>query len=509
MEAMASSRADPQAGAAAPGGEPGRPAAGPAAGAAPAAATPAVPPAPAGAGPAASPAGTPAGAPGPAGPPGPSRTARLARFLVAASLGRRARAELAYCVLAVPLAAICFAPLIFILAPGLVLTASLVGSFAGLVLLSLASRASRRIGALHRWLAARLLSALVPAPAPFRPGRGVLGRIDARLRDAAGWRSAGYILLKLPLAVAMLYFSAFPWLLGLYYFTYPFWWLILPRAGRTAIGSPLPAGSVQVTNYAGALGICLLGIVVLLIAPWTTRLAVTADQWLIRGLLGRRSQAERIRELEATRAAAVDDSAALLRQVERNLHDGAQARLVALAMYLGRARSQLGTEGEPRDLDRARELLAAAHQGAKEALTELRDLARGIHPPALDGGLEDALASLAGASATPVRLRASIPQRPSPSIETIAYFCAAELLANVAKHSQASRAEVEVRVRRAGSAEHLVLTVTDDGAGGARSRPGGGLAGLAQRAATVDGTVTVASPLGGPTQVTIELPMQA
>src|SRR5262249_41681136 len=163
-------------------------------------------------------------------------------------------------------------------------------------------------------------------------------------------------------------------------------------------------------------------------------------------------------ELEATRAAAVDDSAALLRQVERNLHDGAQARLVALAMYLGRARSQLGTEGEPRDLDRARDLLAAAHQGAKDALTELRDLARGITRPARAAGLEDALASLAAASATPARLTVTVPQRPSPSIETIAYFCAAELLANVAKHSQASRAEVEVRVRRAGSAEHLVLT---------------------------------------------------
>jgi signal transduction histidine kinase len=438
-----------------------------------------------------------------------SRAARLAGLVLAAPLGRRARAEVAYCLLAVPVAAVCFAPLMAILVPGLALTASLIGSFAGLVLLSVAGRASRRIGGLHRWLAGRLLGARVLPPAPFQPGKGVLGRIDTRLRDPAGWRAVAYILVKLPLAFAMLYFSAFPWLLGLYYFSYPFWWLILPQAGRTAIGSPLPAGDVHITNYPQALGVCLLGIAVLLIAPWTTRLAVTADQWLIRGLLGRRSQAERIRELEVSRAAAVDDSAALLRQVERNLHDGAQARLVALAMYLGRARSQLGTAGDPPDLDRARELLAAAHQGAKDALTELRDLARGIHPPALDGGLEDALASLAAASATPARVTAAIPDRPSQAIETIAYFCAAELLANVAKHSQASRADVQASVRRSGQAEHLVLMVTDDGAGGARQRPGGGLAGLAQRAATVDGTMTVTSPLGGPTTVTIELPMRA
>jgi signal transduction histidine kinase len=463
------------------------------------------------------PSGSATGQPGTSGPPGAAaapgavrpRAAALARLVLTTPLTRRTRAEAAYWVLTLPLAVACFLPVVLILAPGLALTGSLIGAFAGLLLLGLATRTGRRMGTVHRWLAARLLGARVPAPAPFQPGRGVLGRLDTRLRDATGWRAVAYVLIKLPLAFAGLYFSAFPWLLGLYYLSYPFWWLVLPPPGRAAISTPLPAGSMRISSYPGTLAVCLLGVALVLLAPWTTRLAATADGWLIRGLLGRSGRTERIRELEASRAAAVDDSAAMLRQVERNLHDGAQARLVALAMYLGRARSQLGTAGEPPDVDRARALLAAAHQGAKDALTELRDLARGIHPPALDGGLENALASLAAASATPVSLTADIPARPSQAIETIAYFCVAELLANVAKHSRASRAAVQVSVRGRGSAEHLVLTVTDDGGGGARQRPGGGLAGLAQRAATVDGTVTVASPLGGPTAVTIELPMRA
>ncbi len=133
----------------------------------------------------------------------------------------------------------------------------------------------------------------------------------------------------------------------------------------------------------------------------------------------------------------MDDSAALLRQVERDLHDGAQIRLATLAMHLGMAREKLGDDGDPLDVAGARELVDAAHRGAKDALAELRDLARGIHPPVLDNGLADALATLAAGSAIPVELATDIPVRPTPAIETIAYFCAAELLANAAKHSLA------------------------------------------------------------------------
>ena len=176
----------------------------------------------------------------------------------------------------------------------------------------------------------------------------------------------------------------------------------------------------------------------LLAAPWVTRAVVSADRWLIRGLLGPGRLTQRLRDLEQTRALAVDDAAARLRRLERDLHDGAQIRLATLAMNLGMARKKLGDQGAVPDLAAVRELVGAAHGSAKDALAELRELARGIHPPVLDNGLADALASLAATSAIPAELAVSVPVRPTPAIETIAYFCAAELLANAAKHSQAN-----------------------------------------------------------------------
>jgi signal transduction histidine kinase len=214
----------------------------------------------------------------------------------------------------------------------------------------------------------------------------------------------------------------------------------------------------------------------------------------------------RVRELEQSRARLVDDSAARLRQIERDLHDGAQAQMVAAAMKLGLARDKLGgmVEGTaPSDLERVLELVAAAHRNAKEAIAALRDLARGIHPPVLDHGLGTAVATLAARSDVPVDLRVDLPKRPSAAIETIAYFCAAELLTNIAKHSGARHVTVELRYR---PRELLQLVVTDDGSGGARIDASGGLAGLAERVRTVDGMLQVSSPPAGPTVVTVELP---
>ena len=212
--------------------------------------------------------------------------------------------------------------------------------------------------------------------------------------------------------------------------------------------------------------------------------------------------AERARELQERRARAVDESAARLRRIERDLHDGAQVRLAALAMTLGEVKENLEqSSGDDRTLD----LVGAAHQNAKDTLAELRDLARGIHPPVLDRGLGPALGILAGTSAIPVALTVALTERPSPAIEAMAYFCTAELLANVTKHSGASH--VTINVAEPGSG--LVLTVTDDGDGGARLVPGGGLAGLLERVQTVDGRLEVDSPPGGPTIVTIELPRHA
>ena len=212
--------------------------------------------------------------------------------------------------------------------------------------------------------------------------------------------------------------------------------------------------------------------------------------------------AQRERELTERRARVVDEAEARLRGIERNLHDGAQVRLAALAMTLGEIKENLERSADPTGTI---ELASAAHRSAKETLAELRDLARGIHPAVLDRGLPAALAVLAEASAVPAVATVDMTRRPSPAIEAIAYYCAAELLANVAKHAGAGRASISVRELDG----RLVMRVTDDGVGGARLKPGGGLAGLDDRVQTVDGRLSLQSPPGGPTVVTVELPVRA
>ncbi|MGH3156781.1 MAG: histidine kinase, partial [Streptosporangiaceae bacterium] len=260
--------------------------------------------------------------------------------------------------------------------------------------------------------------------------------------------------------------------------------------------------------WGGRTVIGLAGAATLLAAPWVMRAMTAGDVWLMRGLLGPARLDERVRELEESRAHAVDDAVAALRQVERDLHDGAQVRLAALAMGLGMAKEKLGDDGQPvsaGQLANIRDLVGSAHHSAKEALVELRDLARGILPPVLDAGLADALATLAARSLVPVELDTDIRARPTPAIEAIAYFCAAELLANVVKHSGANKAEMSAVQRGAA----LRLRVSDDGAGGADPTSGTGLPGLVQRVRTVDGSLSLSSPEGGPTVVTVDLPLRA
>jgi signal transduction histidine kinase len=277
------------------------------------------------------------------------------------------------------------------------------------------------------------------------------------------------------------------------------------RLGPVPASTPFPGLLLRVATYPGTFVALAVGAAMVLASPWVARAVTSADRWLIRGLLGPGGLAQRVHDLEQTRARAVDDAAALLRQIERDLHDGAQVRLATLAMHLGMAREKLGDDGQGQDLKQARELVDSAHRVAKDALVELRGLARGIHPPVLDNGLADALGTLAASSAIPVELTTDIPARPTPAIETIAYFCAAELLANAAKHSSASRIEVRVTERDGA----LRLSVSDDGAGGADPARGSGLSGLARRVATVDGRLEIASPPGGPTRITAELPLRA
>ena len=416
-------------------------------------------------------------------------------------------------------AAIWLAELVSVLVTGSVRLAGnpsppvvLLAVLAALLLLPVlvATGAARRLGAGQRRLAARFLRDQVAAPPP-RPNRP--GGARGSLRDGPGWRAAGYLLVKLPVALLELFALGVFWAAGLVNMTYPFWWLSFRNHGQGVHLSPVPVVTpfdwfgqhhFQIATFPGTFAAFAVGAGMLLAAPWVTGAVVSADRWLIRGLLGPGRLAQRVADLEHSRALAVDDSAALLRRLERNLHDGAQIRLATLAMNLGMAKEKLGDDGEVPDAAAVRELVDAAHRGAKDALIELRGLARGIHPPALDNGLADALATLAADSAIPVELTIAVPVRPAPAIETIAYFCAAELLANAAKHSAAST----ITIRATGREDVLLLQVSDDGAGGADPARGSGLAGLAQRAAVVDGRLDITSPPGGPTRITVELPLR-
>jgi signal transduction histidine kinase len=236
------------------------------------------------------------------------------------------------------------------------------------------------------------------------------------------------------------------------------------------------------------------------------RAVAGADAALATVLLGpgRAQRLERrVADLARTRAELVAAADAERRRIERDLHDGAQQRLVSLAMNLGLARATLVDLPEP-----ARAAIAAAHDEATVALAELREFVRGLHPAVLDDrGLDAALSGLAARAPLPVRLHVDVPARCAPSIEAVAYFTVSEALTNVVKHAGASRARVSV-VR---TGDRLRIAVTDDGHGGAGigAGSGTGLLGLAQRAAAVDGTLTVDSPPGGPTAITVELPCES
>jgi signal transduction histidine kinase len=206
----------------------------------------------------------------------------------------------------------------------------------------------------------------------------------------------------------------------------------------------------------------------------------------------------RVEHLTTTRADAVGSQAAELRRIERDLHDGAQARLVAIGMTLGTIEHLM--ENDP---EGARQLLAEARQSSAKALQELRDLVRGIHPPVLaERGLGDAVQALALDSAQSTEVTVSLPARPEASVEAAAYFCVSELLANAAKHSGAQQVWVDILFR----AGQLRITVTDDGHGGAKPERGSGLRGIERRLGTFDGVMSLSSPLGGPTTITMELP---
>ncbi|MFD8686813.1 sensor histidine kinase [Streptomyces sp. NPDC059651] len=358
--------------------------------------------------------------------------------------------EIAHLLTNLPMAVAGFVYTVLMVSIGVGLAVTVIG----LPLLALGLKGARLLGRAERGRARGLLGLRIDEPSPMtgvRREEGFFAWLWSSLKDPVGWRAVLYCFIRLP-------------------------WGVVTFA------------------------VTLVSLFVLWpVLPYMARLMTNADRGMVRGLLSPSDELERrIAELESDRGVVVDTAAADLRRIERDLHDGAQARLVALAMGLGLAKEKLTDDPEA-----AARMVDEAHGEVKVALQELRDLARGIHPAVLtDRGLDAALSAIASRCTVPVTVRVDLPGRPAQAIEGIAYFTVSELLQNVSKHSGARAASVDVWR----SADRLLIQVTDDGRGGASMDGGTGMAGLAERLGAVDGLFVLDSPDGGPTTVTAELP---
>ncbi|HEX3796671.1 MAG TPA: sensor domain-containing protein [Acidimicrobiales bacterium] len=419
---------------------------------------------------------------------------------------KRTWSEFSFLVIGVPLAIIGIAFVAVTMWAGVLLAIT----FFGLSLIALSVRGARGIGGWYRQLAFGFLGEFIEEPEPFTHRKGFLGWLGGALRDRVGWRSVAYIVIKMPLVLVGIVTGFAFWWDAFFCLAFPIW----GGNGDTPVVFGLPQAIFGGGSFSGrtgffhSVGVFLIGLLLAFAAPWVVRGIVYIDRRIMRVLLAPDAIAARVRTLERARAQTVDTSAAQLRRIERDLHDGTQAQLVALAMRLGMAKEKLDDLDQV-DLVQVRQLVGDAHQGAKEAIVELRDLARGIHPPALDIGLTGALTTLAARCTIPTEVSFTLEDRPTPAIEAIAYFCVAELLANVAQHANASRASIMCSEQGG----WLRVVVRDDGDGGAQlSRVGSsssGLAGLTDRVHAVDGRLSIDSPQRGPTVVTVDLPLHA
>ncbi len=336
----------------------------------------------------------------------------------------------------------------------------------------------------------------LPPTAAAGDGGSWLRRLGAQTRDAASWRQVGYHALTLfssPISVVIVIGC---WTVGAMAGTIAIYAWSLPE--RIFLDLPLHnAGFLALVTVAGVL--------LFLAAPWVAELAAALDLLLIRSMLSPthvQELAQRVESLSESRADVMDAADAERRRLERDLHDGTQQRLVSLAMNLGMTRTTLVDVPE-----HVRGAIEDAHEEAKLALSELRDFVRGLHPAVLDDlGLDAALSGITARSPVPVRLLVDLPVRPPRAVETVAYFIVSEALANVAKHAKATR--IDVVVEQLGP-QSVQVIVSDNGVGGADADRGTGLRGLGQRVRALDGSITVESPVGGPTLLTAVLPYRS
>ncbi|MFE2203546.1 sensor histidine kinase [Streptomyces rubiginosohelvolus] len=355
----------------------------------------------------------------------------------------------------------------------------------------------RRLWAMT-WSDVRIPVPYRPFPKDLRPGvTGQVERTTLMLRDPATWRDLLWLLVDMTAGTVLAVVAA-----GL--MLYPIESVVL-AAGlwRVFQDEPYWYMFVPVDSQLTGLAALALGIVLFHFGMRATEAVLRSHFLLARTLLEptRDEQlAQRVERLTETRHQAVDTAAAELRRIERNLHDGAQARLVAMGMNLGTIEALI-----EKDPAQAKKLLAMARESSAEALTELRDLVRGIHPPVLaERGLGDAVKALALRLPVASEVTVELPGRAEAAVESAAYFAVSEVLTNTAKHAEAERVYVDLH-----HAEGMLrISVTDDGRGGAAVGSGSGLSGIERRLGTFDGVLAVSSPAGGPTMVTMEIPCE-
>jgi len=333
----------------------------------------------------------------------------------------------------------------------------------------------------------------VPTPAPTEGGWW--SRLWAQVRSVAMWRNVGFHLASLiVLPVLGILVTA--------------WWcaaLLGITSSTFAWSLPSVVAGIPIHQPGTLVLLTVLGVALLLSAPFVAKLSARLDESFLRWAMSpsrTESLARRVEVLTESRSDAVAAADAERRRMERDLHDGAQQRLVSLAMNLGMTRTTLVDVP-----DHVRQAVESAHEEAKLALSELRDLVRGLHPAVLDDlGLDAALSGIAARSPIPVRLMVDLPTRPSQPVEAAAYFLVSEALTNAAKHSAATNVDVLVEPAETGD---LRIIVSDNGRGGADPAGGSGLVGLSQRIGALDGSFAVHSPAGGPTVLTATLPFQS
>lgn len=428
---------------------------------------------------------TPPGSPAPASTSAPGAPSAL----------RRVGLDTAYLLSAFPLAVVGFV----LVVTGVALGVGLLVVWAGLGVLSATLLAARGLAHLER---GRLRSLqLRPAPSPVYavapPDARVVRRVLTPLRDPQSWLDALWGLVGFVTGVVAFCVAVTWWAGAVGGVTYWFWQRWLPEDDE-GLAQLLGLGDGRVAE---SLLNLVLGLALALSLPWVLRACAATHAGLAAALLCSRAELQQeVRRVEVSRSAARTAEADSMRRLERDIHDGPQQRLVRLTMDLGRARRQLDDD----DPQRARETVDAALAQARETVDELRSLSRGIAPPLLvDRGLRVALEELLNRSSVPVEATLDVPAQLPPHVENAVYFVVSEALTNVAKHSAATAVQVTVAER-----DGVVrLSVTDDGIGGAHPGKGLGLAGLRQRLAGVDGTLTVTSPAGGPTEVCAEIPV--